>query len=367
VGDEIELSFCVVNTSQRELLVHGLDAIAHERAVLPFATEVLVLDNGSRDGSAEAAHAHPAVDEVIALGERRGKALNDSELMRRARGGYALLLNEDSELLPGATLALWQALRARRDAACAGAQLLRPCGDSARSRPTAADPVAPVGPPGAAADPATPATDPATPATDPATPATSLLAQPCAWRFPTVATALAGAVFAHRLYTVQSKGEQTREVDWCQSSALLVRREAAAQVGYMDPDFFVYSDEVDFARRLRDAGWRSLYVPSARAIHHEQLATGGVPERRIVEMARNRDLYMRKHHSPAAALAVRWLTAWSYAVRALAALVLPGHSPRRYWRHVTATLRPDRGEGLREAAADYNRADTAGRSPASRC
>jgi hypothetical protein len=64
---------------------------------------------------------------------------------------------------------------------------------------------------------------------------------------------------------------------------------------------------------------------------------------------------MRKHHSPGAARAVRWLTAWSYALRALAAFALPGHSPARYWRHVTATLRPQRGEGLREAAAEYNR------------
>jgi len=118
----------------------------------------------------------------------------------------------------------------------------------------------------------------------------------------------------------------------------------------------VYSDEVDFARRLRDAGWRSVYVPGAVAIHHEQLTTAAVPERRIVELARNRDLYMRKHHSPTAARAVRWLTACAYAQRALAALILPGHSPRRYWRHVTATLMPGRGEGLREAAEEYNRA-----------
>jgi len=126
-------------------------------------------------------------------------------------------------------------------------------------------------------------------------------------------------------------------------------------VNYLDPAFFVYSDEVDFARRLRDAGWRNVWVPGAVAIHHEQLSTDTVPERRIVEMARNRDLYMRKHHSPAAALAVRWLTAWSYAVRALAAFALPRHSPERYWRHVVATLRPTRGEGLREAAERYNR------------
>jgi len=52
---QIELSYCVVNTSQRELLVSGLNAIARERESLSFATEVLVLDNGSRDGSAHAA------------------------------------------------------------------------------------------------------------------------------------------------------------------------------------------------------------------------------------------------------------------------------------------------------------------------
>jgi len=306
---DIELSYCVVNTSKRELLVRGLDALARERGSLPFATEVLVLDNGSRDGSAQAASEHPTVDETIAVTHRRGKALNDSELLQRARGRYALLLNEDSELQPGATLALWQALEDHPDAACAGARLVRPGGSG----------------------------------------------QACAWRFPTFATALAGAFFLHRIYTVQSRGERARYVDWCQSSALLVRGDAAAQVGYLDPDFFVYSDEVDFARRLRDAGWRSLYVPQALAIHHEQLSTGAVPERRIVELARGRDLYMRKHHSPAEARAMRWLTAWSYGIRALAALALPGHDPRRYWRHVSATLMPSRGEGLREAAAEYNR------------
>jgi N-acetylglucosaminyl-diphospho-decaprenol L-rhamnosyltransferase len=309
-GDgEIELTYCVVNTSQRELLLRGLDALARERANLPFATEVLVLDNGSRDGSAEAACDHPTVDELIALDERRGKALNDSALLRHARGRYALLLNEDSELLAGATLALYKALEEHPDSACAGAALRRPDGAS----------------------------------------------QPSAWRFPTAATAFAGALFMHKAFTVQSTGEQTREVDWCQSAALLVRRAAAEQVDYLDPDFFVYSDEVDFARRLRDAGWCNVYVPTAIAIHHEQLSTDAVPERRIVELARNRDLYMRKHHSSTAARSVRWLTAWTYLLRALAALALPGHSPRRYWRHVTATLHPERGEGLREAAAEYNR------------
>ncbi|MGH2917993.1 MAG: glycosyltransferase family 2 protein, partial [Solirubrobacteraceae bacterium] len=180
-------------------------------------------------------------------------------------------------------------------------------------------------------------------------------AQPSAWRFPTPATAAVGALFLHRRYTVQSRGERTRDVDWAQSAALLVSRDAAEQIGWFDPAFFVYSDEVDFCKRLRDAGWRTLYVPGAVAIHHEQLSTGRVPERRIVELSRNRDRYMRKHHTAPAAWAVRILTAWTYAARATAALALPGHDPRRYWRHVTATLLPGRGEGLREGAAEYNR------------
>ena len=63
----------------------------------------------------------------------------------------------------------------------------------------------------------------------------------------------------------------------------------------------------------------------------------------------------RTPHPRGAALVVRVLTAWAYVVRAAAATVMPGHDPRRYWCHVTATLRPGRGEGLREAAHEFNR------------
>jgi N-acetylglucosaminyl-diphospho-decaprenol L-rhamnosyltransferase len=308
----VELSYCVVNTAQRVLLARCLDAVAAERAALEaggITTEVLVLDNCSGDGSAGVARRHPTVDVVIALEERRGKGENDTMLLRRAQGRCCLLLNEDSELRPGASLALLHALDEHPEAAAAGAALFRPDGRR----------------------------------------------QASAWRFPTPATALAAALFLHRRLTVQSRGDTTRPVDWAQSAALIVRREAAAAIDFFDPLFFVYSDEVDFCKRLSDAGWTTLYVPEAEAVHHEQLSTGAVPERRIVELSRNRDRYMHKHHSATAAWAVRWLTAYTYVARAAAALVLPGHDPKRYWRHVTATLRPARGEGLREAALDHNR------------
>jgi N-acetylglucosaminyl-diphospho-decaprenol L-rhamnosyltransferase len=296
------LSYCVVNTNGRELLLACLAAIerTHPAGV---EREVLVLDNASADGSAAAVRALGGGIELVALARRRGKAENDSTLMERARGRYCLLLNEDSELRPGAVAALLEALEADPRAAAAGAQLLDPEG-----RPV-----------------------------------------PCAWRFPGVGTALAGALFLHRWLTVQSRGSATRRVDWAQSSALLVRREAAAAVGYLDPDFFVYYDECDFAKRLAEAGWHSLFVPAAAAVHHDQLSTdlaAGLP--RIVEFHRNRNLYMRRHHGRAAALAVRGLTAWAYALRALAAVVVPGQPAAVYRAHARQALFPARGESIHD-------------------
>jgi GT2 family glycosyltransferase len=132
---------------------------------------------------------------------------------------------------------------------------------------------------------------------------------------------------------------------------LLVRREAAKRVGYLDSRFFVYYDECDFAKRLADAGWHALFVPGALAVHHDQLSTdlaAGLP--RIVEFHRNRDLYMRKHQGRTAALMVRGLTAWSYAVRALVATVLPKRPARIYWAHARQALLPNRGVSIADEA-----------------
>ena len=303
------LSYCVVNTNGREFLLACLEAI--ERTTPPdLDHEVLVLDNASDDGSAESVRALDRGIRLIALERREGKAANDSRLIRESNGEFCLLLNEDSELQPGAVPALIGALRSDRRAAAAGAQLLTPDG-----RPV-----------------------------------------PCAWRLPGFETALAGALFLHRRFTVESGGDGTRPVGWVQSSAMLVRREAALEVGGFDPGFFVYSDETDLCKRLTDAGGRILYVPSARAIHHDQMAQDAAgAERRIVEYHRGRDRYLRKHLGPVRAVLLRPLLAWPYLLRALGALALPGHSARRYWLHARQALMPGRGSGIREAAETYNR------------
>src|SRR3954447_4836512 len=164
----VELSFCVVNTEQRPLLRYCLDAIARERATVDFETEVLVLDNASQDGSVDAARQHAVTTDVIANDLRRGKAENDTLLLKRARGRFCLLLNEDSELEPGATVALHAALAQADDAGAAGATPVRPDGTQ----------------------------------------------QPSAWRFPSIATRLLSFVGLRRRLVVQSHGPRVRSVDW---------------------------------------------------------------------------------------------------------------------------------------------------------
>jgi N-acetylglucosaminyl-diphospho-decaprenol L-rhamnosyltransferase len=304
-----ELSYCVVNTGGRDYLLDCLAAIkrTHPEGV---DHELLVLDNASQDRSAEAVRElHPDV-RLIALERREGKADNDSRLLQEARGRYCLLLNEDSQLRDGAARALLDALDADPGAAVAGAQLL-----TSQGEPTA-----------------------------------------CAWRLPDIPWALAAAVFSHDRVAVQSRGDRVREVGWVQSSAMLVRREAAQQVGWLDGDFFVYSDETDFCRRLHDAGWRILFVPTAQAVHHDQLGTDAAAmRRRIVEFHRNRDLYFRKHRMHLTRLVWKVCWVWAYLVRAAAATLLPGRDPRRYLLHARQELLPRRGEGIREAAQAHNR------------
>ena len=302
----MDLSYCVVNTNGRAHLERCLAAIA--RTDPPeLESELLVLDNASDDGSADYVREHHPGARLFALETRTGKGENDSTLLREARGRYALLLNEDAELQDGAPRKLVDALERDPKAAIAAAQLLDPSG----------------------------------------------IPQPTAWRLPGVATALAQAAFVHKRFVTQTRAGV---VGWAQSSAMLVLRDAAAEVGYLDPRFFVYSDETDFQKRLNDAGWHTLLVSEARAIHHEQLSSDvAAASRRIVEFHRNRDVYMRKHHGRAAAVIVRVLTAWSYGIRALVALLIPGHDPARYRLHAVQALLPRRGEGIREAAVEYNR------------
>ena len=91
-------------------------------------------------------------------------------------------------------------------------------------------------------------------------------------------------------------------------------------------------------------------------MHHDQLTTDlRSARRRIVEFHRNRDLYMRKHHTAPERYSCARSASGSTSCCAVAAVAAPGRDPRRYLLHARQELTPGRGEGIREAAEEYNR------------
>jgi hypothetical protein len=300
------LSYCITATNAREAAVACVESI-ERRHPAGIEREILVLDNASEDGTADALRGREGV-RVLAQERRAGAAENRNVLLREARGELCLLLDEDTELREGAVAALIEALEASEKAAVAGPQLVYPDGSPS----------------------------------------------PCAWKLPGIGAAVAQLFFLGGVFVAQSGGDEVREVGWVQSAAMLVRREAVLEVGGYDGDFFLYSDETDLQKRLHDGGSKVLHVPGATVVHHEQLSGAG-DERRIVQFHRGRDHYMRKHHSGLTVLACRALWSLSYLVRAAIAVARPGVSAGSFLLHARQAMRPASGEGIAEAAAAFNK------------
>jgi GT2 family glycosyltransferase len=102
--------------------------------------------------------------------------------------------------------------------------------------------------------------------------------QQSARRFPAMVTGLAGRTscltrawprnpLSRRELLVDASSAAPREVDWVAGSCLAVRADAFRSVGGMDERFFLYWEDADLCRRLRDAGWRTVYLPAAVAVH----------------------------------------------------------------------------------------------------
>ena len=146
--------------------------------------------------------------------------------------------------------------------------------------------------------------------------------QPSRYRFPTLATAVFESTWLQpysprrvldRCYIRDRPDGATQEVDWVRGAALLVRREAIDQVGLLDEAYFMYSEELDWCRRIRDAGWRVVYLPAARIVHHEGKSSDQAISARHVNFHTSKVRYFRKHHGRAIAEGLRCFLLASYA------------------------------------------------------
>lgn len=107
------------------------------------------------------------------------------------------------------------------------------------------------------------------------------------------------------------------EIDHPLGACLLIRREAFAAVGGFDESYFLYAEEIDLCRRLRQAGWKSGHIAGAVAVHVGGASTGQDRERMLEHLYISRANYFTAHHGRAYAAAARLLMAAGLAISPL--------------------------------------------------
>ncbi len=296
----------IVNWNVRDLLRACLLSIERNPAT-SHDQRIVVVDNASADGSPAMVRSEFPQVHLIALdtnlgftgGNNAGMAeaerlfddrpqtTDDSKLSSVVRGlssGYFLLLNPDTEVMPGALDALLRYADAHPDAGVVAPQLRHPDGSVQSSRR----------------------------------------------RFPTLATALFESTWLQPYaprglldrYTMRDRADdETCDVDWAVGAALLVRREVYRQVGgFDDRSFFMYSEEVDWCRRIKARGWRVVYHPESVILHHEGKSSEQASARRMITFNTSKVRYFAKHHGRAQAAALRFallaMFAWQAGLEA---------------------------------------------------
>ena len=264
------------------------------------------MDNASTDGSAQMVRERFPWVRLIENRENVGFARASNQAIRDSAGRYVLLLNPDTEVKPGALETLVRFMDAHSKAGAAGARLLDPDGTL----------------------------------------------QPSCHPAPTLSRELwrlfhLDALWPYACYPMAVWDLDTpREVDAAQGACLILRREALDQVGLLDEDYFIYSEEVDLGHRLRQHGWEVYWVPQAVVVHYGGRSTEQVAPEMFLRLYQGKVLYFRKHHG--------WL-----AVRAYKLILLVAALARLLVSPLAWLERPPRRQEHLALAGHYRRLVTA--------
>jgi GT2 family glycosyltransferase len=217
---------------------------------------------------------------LIANTENRGFPAANNQGVAIAQGRYVLILNPDTEVVGDALATMVAYADVHPDVGIVGPQLLNPDGADGYPR-----------------------------------------VQSSRRRFPTLATAIFESTWLQpyaprrlleRYHVLDQPDDATLDVDWVMGAALMARREAIEQVGPMDEGYFMYSEEMDWCRMFREAGWRVVYLPTAQIVHHVGKSSEQVVPARHIHFQTSKVRYFRKHHGRVAGEALRWFLLGNY-------------------------------------------------------
>ncbi len=255
----MDVSIIIVSWNTRELLRDCLDSIVKQTRSVSY--ETIVVDNASRDGSANMCeHAFPSV-RLIANSVNRGFAAANNQGMQIANGRYVLLLNPDTVILDGAIDRCVAYADAHPDVGVVGCQVLEKDG---RIQQTG-------------------------------------FAFPSPWTLFLTLSGLPRLFPRSPLFAKPQLGwwkrDSEKDIDVISGMFMLVRRQAIQQVGVMDEKYFVYAEEADWCFRFYKAGWRRVFFPEAKIIHVDGggKSTSQVNVKMLVQLQKSMMIYFRKN------------------------------------------------------------------------
>lgn len=274
--DLVDLSVIIVSWNVRELLGQCLASL--QRATLSaragdgqaLAIEIIVVDSGSEDGSADLVRErYPdalLLPQSVNIGFTRGNNIG----LERARGEYLLLLNPDTEVSPSALGSMIGFMRGQPRAGILGPHTLNSDGSHQSTRR----------------------------------------------RFPTLMTGIFESTWlsswapagVERHYRMLDRPDDAiLKADWVQGSALMMRRGVYADIGGLDEGYTMYSEELDYCRRAKSAGWLVYYHGGAYITHHGGKSSEQAAAFKQIHFQTSKLRYFRKHHGYAQYLCLRAL------------------------------------------------------------
>jgi len=256
----LTLSVVIVNYNTRDLLRACLRSVQESEGIPDL--ELFVVDNASTDGSAEMVASEFPWVQLIVSSVNGGYAYANNLALKRCTGDYLLLLNPDTVLPPLALRRMLDFMDAHPEAGAAGPKLIRQNGS---------------------------------------------LDLACRRSFPSPEVSLYRMLGLSRLFPRSRRfgrynltyldPDVPAEVDSVVGAFMMVRAEAARQVGLLDESFFMYGEDLDWAFRIKAAGWKVLYNPEVVVLHYKGASSRRNSRKAIVEFYRAMDVFYRKHYA----------------------------------------------------------------------
>jgi N-acetylglucosaminyl-diphospho-decaprenol L-rhamnosyltransferase len=313
----IDLSIIIISYNVEALLAACLDSILASPVAINVPDgnkpiiEIIVIDSASRDNSVAMIREHYPQAKLFAYDENIGFVKGNNIGFEAAQGHYLFMLNPDTEVLGDAIPQMIAYLDANPAVGIVGSHTLNSDGSHQSTRRRF--------------------------------PTKSLAFFESTWLQPFAPKAMLDN------FTVADKPDDgIYEVDWVQGSALMARREVYEQIGGLDTGFVMYSEELDWCKRAKDAGWKIVYLGTAYITHHSGQSSEQVGAHKHIWFQQSKIRYFRKHHGVFFAAILRLFLMFNYTIQLLleGAKGLIGHKRtmrrervRTYWQVLRSGLK----------------------------